>query len=141
MKVRMAVFVPKVILDTNVLISAALTPGNARTIVTWASKRQVLVYTSLDLTDELARVLGKKIGFETLKVQAIMRSFYKTIYRTVYPEERLDVIADDPTDNRVLEAALAADANYIISGDKHLLNLGKYRSIKIMAPGDFVQLF
>jgi len=47
-------------------------------------------------------------------------------------------VVDDPTDNRILEYALAADAGYLITGDKDLLDLKSYRSIKILTPRDFL---
>lgn len=47
------------------------------------------------------------------------------------PEEKLDVIKDNPYDNKFLECALASNADYIVSGDSHLLNLKEFRGIKI----------
>jgi putative PIN family toxin of toxin-antitoxin system len=56
--------------------------------------------------------------------------------KVVLPKVRLAVIADDP-DNRILECSLEGQADYIISGDKHLLNLKNYQGITIVTPGDF----
>jgi predicted nucleic acid-binding protein len=52
----------------------------------------------------------------------------------------LEVVKDDSDDNRVLECAVAAKANYIISGDKHLLDLGEYRGIEVLPPAGFIVL-
>jgi len=55
----------------------------------------------------------------------------------VSPDKELSVIEDDPDDDRVLETALAARASVIVSGDAHLVTLGRWRSIAILAPADF----
>jgi len=65
---------------------------------------------------------------------------WSTISIYVEPEVALEVVEDDPDDNRVLECAIAAKANYIISGDKHLLDLGEYRGIEVLPPAGFIVL-
>ena len=56
----------------------------------------------------------------------------------VDPQFGLDVITDDPDDNRILECAVAASASYIISGDDHLLALEKYKGIVVLPPAGFL---
>jgi predicted nucleic acid-binding protein len=56
----------------------------------------------------------------------------------VHPQERLAIIADDP-DNRILECAVAGPADFIISGDHHLLDLENYQGIKIVNPARFLE--
>ena len=56
----------------------------------------------------------------------------------VEPGESIDAIAEDPSDNRFLEAAVAGNCEYIVTGDQHLLRLGEYRGIQIMPPATFV---
>jgi predicted nucleic acid-binding protein len=51
------------------------------------------------------------------------------------------VIHDDPSDDKFLEAAVAGNASYVISGDKHLLKLSEYQGIQILKPRDFVQMY
>lgn len=58
----------------------------------------------------------------------------------VIPLESLNVIEDDPTDNKFLEAAVAGDASLIVSGDNHLLELGSFRNIAIIKPRRVVDL-
>ena len=58
----------------------------------------------------------------------------------MHPQERLAVIADDP-DNRILECAVASQADFIISGDKYLLNLRNFQGIKIVTPAEFLESF
>ena len=57
----------------------------------------------------------------------------------VEPKEKVDVIKEDPDDDRVLECALACKAKYIVSQDKHLRKLGKFRGIEILSPEQFLE--
>ena len=56
----------------------------------------------------------------------------------VIPTENLRIVANDPDDDRILECALAANANVIVSGDQHLLKLGRFRTISITTPRQFL---
>ncbi len=58
----------------------------------------------------------------------------------VTPAERIEVIERDLDDNRILECAVEGNANYIISGDRHLLDLGRYRGIEIITTSEFLAL-
>ena len=58
--------------------------------------------------------------------------------RTVTPAVQLDVVWEDPPDNRILECAVSAGSDYIVSGDKDLLRLGRYDAIRILTPSDFL---
>jgi hypothetical protein len=61
-----------------------------------------------------------------------------TIARTINPSVQLDVVKEDPPDNRVLECAVSSGADYVVTGDKDLLRLGRYDSIGIINPSDFL---
>jgi len=56
----------------------------------------------------------------------------------IEPMERLDVVPGDPSDNRFLECAVEGRADYLVSGDAHLLNLGEFRGVKIITPRAFL---
>jgi uncharacterized protein len=58
----------------------------------------------------------------------------------VRPSVQIDVIKDDPVDNRILECAVSAGADYIVTGDKDLLRLGSYDSIKLLKVSDFLKI-
>jgi putative PIN family toxin of toxin-antitoxin system len=58
----------------------------------------------------------------------------------IEPQEKLDVIAADESDNRYVECAVAGGAQYIITGDEHLLELGEYEGIRVLTPAAFVAL-
>jgi putative PIN family toxin of toxin-antitoxin system len=76
------------------------------------------------------RVLRRK-GLDEAKL-AEASSYVTASAVVVTPAQKLNVIADDPDDNKIIECAVAAGADVIVSGDKHLLRLGQYRGIRIM---------
>ena len=60
----------------------------------------------------------------------------------VVPTEKIDIVKDDPKDNKFFEAAVAGKALYIVSQDKkHVLKVGEYRGVKTIHPEEFVKLF
>jgi hypothetical protein len=134
-----------VVLDTNVIISALLSAGGppAQIIDLWEAG-VFGVATSAPLLDELKRALDYKQVKKYLKLAPdeinTLLGRWSTISIYVEPEVELDVVEDDLDDNRVLECAIAAEANYIISGDKHLLDLGEYQGIEVLPPAGFIVL-
>jgi hypothetical protein len=134
-----------VVLDTNVIISALLSPGGppAEIVRRWEGD-EFEVVTSLPLIAELERVLAYPQVRRYLKVSedeiaAFVRRM-RTVATAVEPQMTLDVIEADPDDNRVLECAATGGAAYIVSGDEHLLGLGEYEQIIILNPVSFLTL-
>jgi len=64
-----------------------------------------------------------------------------SISQIVEPKKKISVVKDDPDDNKIIECAIEAKADYIISQDKHLLKLKSYKNIKIITPDDFLSKF
>lgn len=114
----------RVVLDSNILVSALLFPGGTpETIYRMALEGRFELVTSAALLAELARVLGgEKFGADPRTVEAALAQL-ATISTIVDVKEQVAEIAADPSDNRVLETALAGDAEVIVSGDRHLLKL------------------
>jgi len=128
----------RVVCDTNVLISGLLFGGNCRAILALVSEGKINGFTSNALISELEDVLSRpKFGLTGQQVGAILDLVRQT-FVSVLPRERLSVIADDPDDDAVLEAAVAAEADWIVSGDVHLLRLGSFRQIRIVSPADLL---
>lgn len=71
---------------------------------------------------------------------AYARLRIKPMARTVNPTQTLDVVKEDPSDNRILECAVASGSDYLVTGDHHLLQLGSYSGIRIMNVSDFLDL-
>jgi putative PIN family toxin of toxin-antitoxin system len=134
-----------VVLDTNVVISALLSSSGtpAQILAAWEDER-FEVATSPALLDELERALGyervrKYFKQPGAKITSLLKRF-KSVGILVESQFELDIIPEDPDDNRVLECAVAANAVYIVSGDEHLLGLKKYREIIILPPAGFIAL-
>lgn len=129
----------KIVCDTNVFVSAVLSDGVPRKLIRLIACGAVKNAVSLEILSEAKNVLIRpKFGLGPLLVtQAI--DVFSEISELVAPVQTLDVIKDDPSDNRILEAAEAANAEYIVSGDKHLLNFHFWNGIEILAPADFLE--
>jgi hypothetical protein len=133
------------VLDTNVLISALISPtGHPAEIVRLWEQDRFELASSPALISEFEKTLAyPKIRKLLPQVEEKGPRFLARLQSNaimVEPEIGLDVIEIDPTDNRVLECAVAAEAQYIISGDKHLLSLKQYRGIIILSPAGFITL-
>lgn len=131
---------PRVVLDTNIFISAILYGGSPRKIVNLAISELIEVYVSLELLDELGRVLRGKFTLNSFEIDTII-SEIKDFTEITTPQVRIQVIKSDPSDDKVLECAVEAKAHFIVSGDKHLLNLGNFGGTKIVNPADFLRTF
>jgi len=128
----------RVVIDTNVLVSGIVFKGNPRQVLQTVISRRIQAVSSRPLLAELAEVLGKKLKFSSPKIKQITDRLAELL-EIVQPRKSIQVCRD-PDDNRVLEAAFAGDCDYLITGDKDLLVLKKYRSIRILTPSEFIGL-
>jgi uncharacterized protein len=131
--------VTKVVIDTNVFISAFGWDGKPEAVLRLMEQRKIINFTTNDIYAELQRVVAyPKLKFSpTLQVNIL--EFVFSWSRFVQLKEAVAVIADDPDDDKFLSCAIAANASAIISGDPHLLDLGSYRDIPIMTPVQFLE--
>ena len=128
----------KVVIDTNVFISAFYLPeSRPAKVVLLARRKTILNLISPQILKEVERIIKKKLLWDNSKTESAVR-LIKNFSEEVHPQERLAIIVDDP-DNRILECAVAGQANFIISGDKHLLNLKNFQGINIVTPADFLE--
>lgn len=120
----------KVVLDTNVLVSAFVFPGGPpERVYRLVAEEMVGLIASRPLLAELIRVLTEKFGWEPLRAEdAGGQVAY--LADIAEPTEPIHAVEADPADNRVLEAALAGAADLIVSGDHHLLDLREWRGIR-----------
>ena len=130
----------KVVLDTNVLVAALGWKGPPHKIFLHCIDGLLNLHTSPALISELEKVLSyNKFDFSNDEIKEFVSLVIETAH-IVAPAITLSVVTVDPSDNRVLECALAASADYIISGDKHLLSLHEFETIKIVAPDAFLKI-
>ena len=129
----------RVVLDTNVLISAILFGGKPRQILEKAIRGEIRLCLSEPILEELNGVLQRsKFGYSPEMVQFILTELIG-IADFVNQTEALHVILEDPEDNKILECAVEAKANYIITGDLHLLKINKYLNIEVLNTGAFLE--
>jgi putative PIN family toxin of toxin-antitoxin system len=123
--------VARAVLDTNVYVSAYGFGGLPAQLLRAAILGEFELVTSPVLLAEVARVLADKLEFDRERVEAAIMQIAR-IAAVVRPTERLAVVADEP-DNRVLECAVCGGADTIVSGDRHVLELGEYAGIRVMS--------
>jgi len=135
----------RVVLDTNVVVSAAVNPKGppAQVIRAWRN-RSFEWLTSPALLDELARTLhSPRVRCYMAWGEDEVAQFVSVVQQRVElvsPTNLIDAISADPSDNRVLEAAVAAQADYVVSGDHHLLEVKTYEGVQIVTPARFVAI-
>jgi putative PIN family toxin of toxin-antitoxin system len=125
----------KVVLDTNVFISGIFWSGNycSRIIDKWKSKKIELISSS-EMIEELIKTLR---GFKIPMSEEMIEEWKNLILNNsifIQLSTKIYAIKDDPEDNKFLEAAINGNADFIISQDKHLLNLKEFQGIKIIKP-------
>lgn len=131
---------PRIVLDTNVLLSAIGWEGIPGKLFDFCVKGGAILITSTVLIDEFKKVVfRKKFNFiDTERKEDFFSLFTETAEITL-PQTTLNLIPDDTSDNRVLECAVSGRADYIISGDKHLLSLNPFNGISILTPSHYYQ--
>lgn len=125
----------RVLLDTNVLIAAFIARGTCSELLEHCVRNHALV-SSAPLPQELEDTLGGKLAFarqEAREVAALLRGEMEIVEPVALGEP----VCRDPDDDVVLATALAGGCDVIVTGDKDLLVLGKFRDIPILSPGDF----
>jgi putative PIN family toxin of toxin-antitoxin system len=127
----------RVVADTNVFISALMFGGLPGSFLDLAFLRSFLLVTSPALLDELDEKLRLKFGLSPYDAELVQARLQGSAV-IVRPTIVLDVIKDDPDDNRVLECALTGEADYVVSGDRHLLTLSSYEGIPILTVRQFM---
>jgi putative PIN family toxin of toxin-antitoxin system len=129
----------RAVVDTNVYISAFLYPDRPISqVVLQAAQRRYRLLISPAILREVGKVMREDLGWE----ERVRIRHLKTLTKAaemIFPATTLDVIAEDPADNRILECAVDGRAELIVSGDQHLRRLKSYEGIPIVRPIDFLR--
>ena len=137
----------RVVLDTNVWLSALVyspASGTLRKILDHFEDGGFHLVTSPELVDEFIEVFDRHLISDAIKhkwVNLLKRSHVDSppYVHHVEPKNEITTITVDPDDNRVLECAAEGRANFIVTGDKHLLKLERFQDIAILSPRDFLK--
>ena len=129
----------RVVLDTNVYFSAFTSPkGPPFRVWQEALEGSYILLVSPAILREVAHVLRDVLQWQETDIVAHLKLVAK-VAEIISPKIVLRVVAEDPDDDRILECALAGNADLIVSGDRHLRNLKSFRNIGIVQPTDFVR--
>ncbi|MEK6973921.1 MAG: putative toxin-antitoxin system toxin component, PIN family [Nanoarchaeota archaeon] len=128
----------RIVLDTNILISAFGWKGNPYRILNLVIDQNFELIISQKQIEELRRVLTYPRLKITQEQQSRFLNLVLNIAIVVKTNDRLNIIKEDPSDNIILESAADNDVEYLISGNKHLLKLKKFENVKIMTAAQFL---
>jgi putative PIN family toxin of toxin-antitoxin system len=130
-----------VVVDTNVFISSFLGTGHPRKIIDLWKNGRIKLCLSGDIIDEYLRVLDRLSLSEEKETQEILAVFARG-YNLLFTQKpkKITILLDDPEDAKFFECAMELKTSYIISGDRHLLNIKEYFGFKIVSPADFMKL-
>jgi len=126
----------RVVIDTNAIVSALVFGGVPRQVLELAETGRCTFFYSAEIQHETRRLLGEKFGWSDKKLDEALPKLGMA-GKLVVPRFRIDAVHDDPDDNRILECARSAQAEFVVSGDQHLLRLRAYQSISIVTPREF----
>lgn len=134
----------RIVVDTNVLVSATFWEGDSFRILEMAEKSEIDIILSKEILKEYIDVLGykeikDKVGKKNLNVRYAIEKII-SMCKFVEPITKINLIKEDTKDNMVLECAITAKAKYIVSQDRHILKIRTYKGIQILSPGEFIRL-
>ncbi len=135
----------RVVLDTNVWLSAIFWEGEANKIVQSCINKKTEIIITEEILNEIAEVLNKEEKFQKFikdrkeKIEDLIRAIL-SFSKLIKTKTKIELIKEHPKDNIFLEAALDGDADYIVSYDKHILNMLEFRNAKILEPKEFLKM-
>lgn len=127
----------KIVLDSNIYISAAVFGGKPKTLFEFITKNSFfLLFVSNEIKTEVIEALQIKFGFTVEEINIFLNLAWSNAR---YLDPKIDVnFSRDPKDNHILALAIEAKADFILTGDKDLLVLDKINNIPIVTPSDFL---
>lgn len=128
----------RAVFDTNTLISGILHSGKVKTLVDAAVEGRIQLITSEEIIEEFSRVIKRPKFRLSKQQQRIFVNFVSNLATVVETKSDFKVIKDDPADNIILNCAFDGKADYIVSGDEHLLKLKSFEGIKIITPREMI---
>src|SRR3989338_5154684 len=125
-----------VVLDTNVIISGTVWENSvAQKLILKLVNLTAKIFTTIEILQEYQKVLYRDFGLSIEDIQWIVDKILP-VFKIIQTKETIDVIKDDPDDNKIIECALSSSADYIVTYDNHLLEIKNFRGIKIVKPED-----
>jgi hypothetical protein len=131
---------PRVVADTNILISAFISSGAPRKVFMRVLEGRLILVASNETLEEFRDVISReKFGLPE-EVATEIVAVVEAASVVVEPKQKLKVVERDPKDDPFLECAIAGGAEYIVTGDNDLLSLEEYEGVKIVGPEELLDL-
>lgn len=130
----------RVVFDTNVFISAFATEGVCSTLLKRAKLKEFELFVCPVIIEEIENVLEQKFKVEREIIQEVVE-LIKEASVSVNAIEKIEGVCRDKDDDLILSCGISANADFIISGDKDLLEIKEYRGIRIISPRNFEAMF
>ncbi len=131
----------RAVVDTNVFVSSFF-GGNPRKVVDLWKSGEVTLCLSKPIVDEYIEVL-RRLGLQNEKELDELLGLFAHAFHVVFTAKtpELQVVEKDPDDNKFIECAVALKADFVITGDKSLIEIQDYMAIKIVSPKDFLSSY
>ncbi len=127
--------------DTNVLLSATLWDGSvAQKLLFDLIRQEIKIYSTAEILSEYQKVLRRDFDFSEEEISEILEKVFAFV-TLVKPTIRIKIVKEDTDDNVIVECALESNSKYIITYDKHLLNLKEHQGIRIIRPEEARAIF
>lgn len=126
--------------DTNILFSGTGWRGTPYRCLELARQGEVESVTCIEILDELAEKFSTKFNFSSIQTRKRIE-YLSSFLRLVTINNTLKIVDADPDDDKIIECAVVGSATHIVTGDSHLLKLGNYQNIQIVAAADFYAQF
>lgn len=131
----------KVTVDTNFLISATQWDYSvAHKLLKKLILSNFTIFATLDILDETRNVLVRDFEYSEDEARGIIGKIALFV-ELIEPRQRIDIVKDDPDDNKIIECAVESASYCIVTYDQHLLKLKEYKGIKMMKPEEMLHLF
>ena len=134
--------VTRVVLDTNVLVSALLFKGKVSRLVALWQQGRLAPLLSKETFGELRKVLTyPKFVLDQEEIRAILEDEVLPFFEIVDPVESIEDVCGDPDDNPFIACAVSGGAEFVVTGDAQLVGLRHYKTVKFVTPSEFLKGF
>jgi len=134
--------VKKIVLDTNILVSALLFKRELSKIVDLWKEGKIIPVVSKETFEEFRRVLEyPRFSLTNTEIKSILEEEVLPFFKVTEITDQLRDVCRDPDDDKLISCAISASADFIVSGDKDLCSLSKYKSVRIINVKDFLKMF
>ena len=131
-----------VVFDVNVLVSSLIVEGKPEDLWLEAKANKFVLISAHQIVSEFVKVISRK-KFEKYVDEDEIRLFLEDLHKTakfMRVKSKFEVVKEDPSDDVILRTAYDGKADYVVSGDRHLLSLGVFRGINIITVDEMLNL-